>query len=153
MCWPPGCRSSIHDHAASSCWVVLVEGEVVEVSYALPKMDLAFSKVEMENPSGAVGRCGRLQKLGESVLSEAGGHPGGYVNNDLGIHAIENRRDTVAYTLHVYAPGLKRMRIFTEEGRVKVVDVPGWGADAERRTECIVAEPMVDADWWNSLEQ
>ena len=44
---------------------------------------------------------------------------GTYANNEIGIHRVENRTDKLACTLHVYAPPLRRMRIFDEAtGRV-----------------------------------
>ena len=52
-------------------------------------------------------------------LSTEGGVTGTYANNEIGIHRVENRTDKLACTLHVYAPPLRRMRIFDEAtGRV-----------------------------------
>jgi len=159
MCWPPGCKSSIHDHEESSCWVVLVEGSAVEVKFALPKLDRQFLKMESLNPASAVGRCGPLQRLGETVMEDVGGHPGGYVNNDVGIHRVENRSDKPAYTLHVYAPGLRKMRIFSEAGEVRTVIVPPWrdaaGSEVKgeyhacQHTDC--KHELVEADAWNMM--
>jgi cysteine dioxygenase len=157
MCWPAGCKSSIHDHEESSCWVALVEGTAVEVKFALPKLDRQFLKMESVNPRCAAGRCGPLQRLGETEMRDAGGHPGGYVNNDIGIHRVENRSDKPAYTLHVYAPGLRKMRIFSEAGEVRTVMVPPWkdatGGDVKgeyhvyQETDC--KQEVVEPDKWN----
>ena len=38
-----------------------------------------------------------------------------YANNDLCLHRIENRSDKLACTLHVYAPPLRKMRIYAED--------------------------------------
>ena len=35
----------------------------------MPAVDAQFMKAEMENPSGAVGRCGPLRKLRETHIS------------------------------------------------------------------------------------
>lgn len=122
MCWPPHCQSAIHSHEASSCWVVLVEGSVVEVQYNTPKLDKKFLAAEMKCPTGAVGRCTKLRVINEAVLSEEG-VTASYANDDIGVHRIENRSDRPAYTLHVYAPGLKKMKIFKESGEVSVFTV------------------------------
>mmetsp|Transcript_32898 Transcript_32898/g.48028 ORF Transcript_32898/g.48028 Transcript_32898/m.48028 type:complete len:391 (-) Transcript_32898:272-1444(-) len=122
MCWPPHCKSAIHSHESSSCWVVLVEGSVVEVQYNSPKLDIKFIQAEMKNPTGAVGRCTKLRVINEAILSE-NGVTSSYANDDIGVHRIENRSDKPAYTLHVYAPGLKKMKIFKESGEVSVFTV------------------------------
>jgi len=142
MAWPPHCQSSIHDHAESSCWVALVEGEVVEVQYRLPKLDRYFQHLEYSSPTGAVGRSTRLIRTSEATLScDTLGTA--YVNNDEGIHRVENRTDKPAYTLHIYAPGLRKMRIFQtlENGgtKVAVAIVPPWTSkDGE----------LINSDYW-----
>ena len=122
MCWPPGSVSPIHDHSESSCWVALVGGCVHEVQYAMPKFDRKFIEGEMKNPTGAVGRCGKLRVTGVSEMSERG-ITSTYANNDIGLHRVENRSDEPAYTLHVYAPGLRKMRLFAESGEVGIYTV------------------------------
>ena len=101
MCWPPHCKSAIHSHENSSCWVSIVEGSVVEVQFTTPKLDKKFIAEEMKNPTGAVGRCSKLRVINEAALSEDG-ITSTYANDDIGVHRIENRSDTPAYTLHVY---------------------------------------------------
>ena len=74
---------------------------------------------EMSNPTGAVGRCGKLKPIGvttlghgEDMISVA------YTNNERGVHAIKNCTGLPAITLHVYAPGLRKMRLFKGQGEV-----------------------------------
>jgi hypothetical protein len=119
MCWPAQSQSSIHDHDESSCWVVVVEGCVHEKLFALPQLDRKFIETEMQNPTGAVGRCGKLRLISDNIL-EPGGITNTYANNDLGVHRVENHTNEPAYTLHVYAPPLKKMKIFSESGNVSV---------------------------------
>eukprot|EP01062_Namystynia_karyoxenos_P017838 TRINITY_DN1660_c0_g2_i1.p1 TRINITY_DN1660_c0_g2~~TRINITY_DN1660_c0_g2_i1.p1 ORF type:complete len:411 (+),score=121.97 TRINITY_DN1660_c0_g2_i1:96-1235(+) len=122
MCWPPHSQSSIHCHDQSSCWVRIVEGEVWEVQYEIPQLDRKFIEAQMENPTGAIGRCGRLKELGDTRLSP-GGRTCAYVNNTIGVHRVENRSDQPAYTLHCYAPGLRKMKLFRESGAVTIATV------------------------------
>ena len=119
MCWPPHSTSSIHDHEEASCWVTLVSGRVHEVQYAMPTFDRKFVQSQMRNPTGAVGRCGPLRVTSVSELS-AHGSSSTYANNEIGLHRVENRTDQPAYTLHVYAPGLRKMTIFKECGSVSI---------------------------------
>ena len=119
MCWPPGCKSTIHDHDASSCWVRVVEGTVHEVQYQLPKLDRKFLDAEQKDPFTVIGHCGNLKVITVTELDK-GNVNGTYANNDIGIHRLENRTSTLACTLHIYAPSLKKMKIFSEDGFVHV---------------------------------
>eukprot|EP00729_Bicosta_minor_P015503 gene15503-32884_t len=101
MCWPPHSKSAIHDHDASSCFVLQVEGTIHEVQYAIPALDKTFLAREMKDPTGAVGRCGALRELSTTVMRTGNVQ---YANNELALHRVENRSDEPAFTLHVYAP-------------------------------------------------
>ncbi|CAD7957567.1 unnamed protein product [Amoebophrya sp. A25] len=123
MCWPAHSVSSIHCHDESSCWVVAVGGEVVEVQYAQPKLDRKFLEAEARNPRQALGRCAPLRKLSETTLGFDAVRVG-YANQEIALHRIENRTDEPAYTMHIYAPGLEKIRIFQECGTVSVAVMP-----------------------------
>ena len=157
MCWPAGCMSSIHGHDASSCWVNVVEGNVYEVQYAMPRLDKKFLESERSDPRNAVGHCGKLKVVNVAQLS-TGGVVGTYANNEVGIHRVENRTNKLACTLHVYAPPLRKMRIFTEDGRCHVhvakanLDSAAGGGGTIMgpeghlgRTNC----DQIDVDSWN----
>mmetsp|Transcript_17340 Transcript_17340/g.43805 ORF Transcript_17340/g.43805 Transcript_17340/m.43805 type:complete len:368 (+) Transcript_17340:245-1348(+) len=155
MCWPPGCVSAIHSHDESSCWVALVEGEVYEVQYTMPKMDIQFIEKEMKNPTGAVGRCTRLRVIGETKLSQDTAS-GAYANDEIGVHRIENRSDKPAFTLYVYAPGLRKMKIFKETGQVSVFSVAQvsymseYGSKTGNWTTTTHPDGILDIQAWNS---
>lgn len=123
MCWPAGTKSSIHCHDESSCWVSSVEGQVVEVQYQLPKLDRAFFKQSWKDPTGAVGRCGPLKVTNVVTLGLPDTPMDTYANNEIGIHRIENRTDQPAITLHVYAPRLRKMKVFREVGDHSIATV------------------------------
>lgn len=179
MCWPARSKSSIHCHDRSSCWVVLVEGEVVEVQFAMPKLDLKFLQAEMKDPSGAVGRCGPLKLLKETkmgfdadllssstpasdldgpegvIRAKGSGITTTYANNDIGIHRVENRTDAPACTLHIYAPGLRKLKTFKESGDVAtalmtVASCPSLTSDCGSMTG-MHSNPdgILDVERWN----
>lgn len=120
MCWPPGSKSTIHDHDESSCWVAVAEGSVHEVQYSLPRFDRKFTEAEHRDPATAIGHCGKLRIVSESCLDTCGSVTSTYANNEIGIHRVENRTDKLACTLHIYAPPLRKMRVFDESGNVRV---------------------------------
>jgi hypothetical protein len=96
--------------------------------------------------------------LNEAVLTEDG-VTGSYANDDIGVHRIENRSNQPAYTLHVYAPGLKKMKIFKESGEVSVFTVGAipymseggtltgqWGEDTN-------PDGVLDIAAWNTAQE
>ena len=52
-----------------------------------------------------------------------GGVTTAYANNDIALHRVENRTDAPAFTLHIYAPGLRKIKLFRECGEVSVCTV------------------------------
>ena len=81
-----------------------------------------------------------------------------YANNDIGLHRVENRSQQPAYTLHVYAPGLRKMHIFKEVkdgGIVSVATVPIMSADGVRTGEWSPStdpDGVIDVEAWNSVD-
>jgi len=161
MCWPAHSASSIHCHDDSSCWVTAVEGEVHEVQYNLPTVDRRFARSEMQNPSGAVGRCGALRVSNTARLGAPASAKQTYANNEVGIHRIENRTAEPAISLHVYAPRLRKMRIFQEgdngesSGLVTVAAVSYTSEGGKRTAEWgpdVDPDGVLDVSAWNAME-
>jgi cysteine dioxygenase len=147
MCWPAGSQSTIHDHDSSSCWVTVVEGSVHEVQYALPRLDKQFLEAEQRHPATAVGHCGELKVVNVAMLDASGGVTGTYANNDIGIHRVENRTNEMACTLHVYAPPLRKMKVFDMESglvRVHVAESRNCGLFCS-----LPDEGLFDVEAWN----
>eukprot|EP00936_MAST-01D_sp_MAST-1D-sp1_P001996 g1996.t1 len=155
MHWPAGSRSTIHDHEDSSCWVNIVDGSVHEVQYAVPRLDRKFLEAEARDPATATGHCGPLKQLSVTQL-DTHGCVHTYANNDIGLHRVENRTDAPAATLHVYAPPLKKMRIYTEDGRVRVHVASTRCCDEllehdpGASSSCVSSECIFDVDAWNN---
>ena len=90
--------SPIHDHAGSSCWVKVLQGQLREVRY------------EYRNADDAERRGKKL-----AVLSDRTFEPESvaYINDTQGVHAMGNpNSDSVTVTLHVYAPPYVICRMF-----------------------------------------
>lgn len=92
LCWRPGQRSPIHDHAGSSCGVKVIRGEAIETYFD-------------RTPDGHV------YAVSSRTLSE-GGVCG---SQDADMHQVSNLqavgRDLI--TLHVYSPPLVKMGIYS----------------------------------------
>ena len=147
--------SSIHDHEESSCWVNIVDGCVHEVQYAVPRLDRKFLEAETRDPATATGRCGQLKPLSATEL-KCDGCVHTYANNDIGLHRVENRTDKPAATLHVYAPPLRKMRIYQEDGRVRVHVASArccdevLDRDPGASANCVGSECIFDVEAWNN---
>ena len=102
--------------------------------------------MEKVNPCEAKGSCGKLKVISTAKLA-TGGVQSTYANNDIGIHRVENRTDKLACTLHVYAPPLKKMRIYNEETRAVWVYVAS--ANCNGNNENLCNAPVFDVDAWN----
>lgn len=157
MCWPPGAKSSIHCHDGSSCWVAQVEGAVHEVQYVEPAYDKNFVASQLKDPTGAVGACGELRVLNVQPLGLANTPTTAYTNNSIGLHRIENRTDRPAITLHVYAPRLRKMKIFREnaDGTAQVtVAAMTYMSEAGEKTglwgKHTDPDGVIDTAAWNS---
>ncbi len=83
LCWKPGQASPIHDHAGSSCAVLVVEGRATETCYARSPCGLLVPRRSRWHSAGAVLGC-----RGRCVHQLANLEPEG--------------RDLI--TLHVYSP-------------------------------------------------
>lgn len=94
LVWVPGQRSAIHDHKESSCWMRILQGELTEKRY-----------VEVPTPEGS-----RL----ELVAAKAAKSPDVlYIDNDRGVHAIENTGAVTALSLHLYSPPITECRVWS----------------------------------------
>lgn len=157
MCWPPNSESAIHCHDNSSCWVALVHGEVSEIQYSIPVLDRAFIQSELENPTGAMGRCSKLRVVNETKLSMCG-LTTAYASNDIALHKVVNRSLTEpAYTLHIYAPGIRKMKLFKESGSVTVGTVASVaytsidGILSNKDAQEIHPDGIINLEAWNSF--
>lgn len=92
LCWDKGAKTPIHDHNGQDCWVYQVEGSAVETRFDVE--DTEFSNPEEIN-------------LEEGKLT--------YMHDRMGFHSIENRSNSKAMTLHIYANPIDECKVFNEE--------------------------------------
>lgn len=88
--WKSRQRSPLHNHKGSACVVRVLKGTATEISYA-------------RSPSGMLFPVGSCQFCEGDVISSF----------DEDIHQMTNLENGDLVTLHVYAPGLKAMEIFS----------------------------------------
>ena len=95
LCWGPGQRSPIHDHAGQRCWMAVLDGEVRESMFRVA----AGAHTGLAN--GPVRTVGRGQVA--------------FVVDDLGWHRIESHNHAPAVTLHLYSRPIRECSVFDED--------------------------------------
>lgn len=93
VCWKPGQRTPIHDHRASSCAFLVVEGAATEIRYDIDD-------------------AGLLAGAHEPAVRERG-----YIcaSWDADIHEVVNHTARDLITLHIYSPALSQVHIYCRE--------------------------------------
>uniref|UniRef100_A0A7S0RLT4 Cysteine dioxygenase n=1 Tax=Chlamydomonas leiostraca TaxID=1034604 RepID=A0A7S0RLT4_9CHLO len=130
ICWAPGQVSRVHNHAGSHCWLTAIQGAVEENHYVsdatcsgsnTPRADkpIVPNVVHTETP------CPLLTHTHHATL-----HPPatGYINDHMGLHSV-GCGDGVAegaVTLHLYAPPIKRVKLYEPDADRVLIRVPGF---------------------------
>lgn len=103
ICFGPGQRTSIHDYDSAHAYVRPVLGEVVEERFRLD----ASGRPELV----------RTTSLHSGIISHLGGGDS--------IHRFENVGDGRAMTLNLYAPPLRKWRVYDERSGSSSTRPPG----------------------------
>jgi len=78
LCWNPGQGSSFHSHPSKGCLVKILEGRLDD---------------ELKSENGD-------SKFGSYLANQVF-----YISDEMGEHRVFNAQDTIAISLHLYAPG------------------------------------------------
>ena len=97
LCWNPGQRSPIHDHARQRCWMAVLDGAVRETIY-------------QGEPEGSLGLTrGPVRNFERGSVA--------YIVDDIGWHRIEPSGPAPAVTLHLYSRPIRECRVYDEATR------------------------------------
>ena len=98
ICWKPGDESPVHSHDDQRCWVYQVDGNMTESRYKLDENETLNEYYKKE--------------LGPGSLS--------FMEDKMGYHALRNRSNQNAMTLHLYISPIDNCQVFnTSEERFK----------------------------------
>jgi len=114
LCWNEGQASQIHDHADSHCFMKMLQGELSEIRYEWPK-----SKDVISNSDASISSTDDKEtnltgdELKEMGRAKMGLNDVRYINDNLGLHRVENLSHTDgAISLHLYCPPFNSCSIF-----------------------------------------
>jgi cysteine dioxygenase len=130
LVWLPGQVSRIHDHAGSNCYMVVLEGEVYEKRFLQVDNDDNLVS-EGKCPTPVPGKCPTLREIRSSIL-----HFGevSHIHDQEGVHLVGNNSSTPSITLHVYAPPIKRVKVFDPSSNETLFRTPGFFSVHGRKT-------------------
>ena len=112
LCWDRGQESPIHDHAGSSCFMKILEGELHEVRY------------DASNPS----------RLALKTITQMREEQVAYIDDTQGVHKMVNpSTERGAISLHIYIPPYVKCSIFNlAEGTRRLVDMAASNAYTDK---------------------
>lgn len=104
LCWNISQMTPIHNHPESQCFFKLLQGEIHERSYEIPKKN----------------KPRKMKEIGTMLYNKIG--ETGYIDDGMGVHLVENLSPSeVCVTMHLYAPVYKNVRCYDERtGKVEV---------------------------------
>ncbi len=125
LCWDRGQESPIHDHAGSSCFMKILEGELHEVRY------------DARNPS----------KLNLKTITQLREEEVAYIDDTQGVHKMVNpSAEKGAISLHIYIPPYVKCSIFNlTEGSSRLVDMAASNAYTDKPFTPLQMEATGDA--------
>lgn len=129
LCWKKGQGSRVHNHAESHGWLMPLAGTMEESKF-LP------SEVTSERPADAPALPGVLNAttpcpgLTHTGTARIGPGDVAYINDSQGLHAVRCPDDCPSaeggITLHLYAPPIRRVKLYEPESNRVVNRTPGF---------------------------
>lgn len=95
VCWRPGQGTPIHDHRASSCAFLIIEGAATETRFDL-------------DDAGCLGREHPPARRAPGYICASW---------DADVHEVVNDTPDDLITLHIYSPALTQVQIYSRETR------------------------------------
>merc|ERR1712088_311829 len=116
LCWNISQMTPIHNHPESQCFFKLLQGELQERTYEMPKKN----------------KSKRMKETG-SVLHNKIGQTG-YIDDGMGVHLVENLSPSEpCVTLHLYAPAYKNVNCYDERtGKVETHGITNYSIKGVR---------------------
>lgn len=99
VCWSPGQESPIHNHAGSNCWMGVLDGDVEEVHFDLPR-----------DGAPPVQRHARTYRRGQVA----------FIRDEIALHLVRSAAPAPAASLHLYSRPIQACQLYCPEtGRVE----------------------------------
>jgi len=90
ICWNSGASTPVHAHDEQRCWVYQVDGKTNEVRYKQNEVGDLVSSHRAELTPGSLS----------------------YMHDEMGYHALVNKSETTAMSLHLYVSPIDSCQVF-----------------------------------------
>jgi len=101
--WTGGQGSAVHDHACNGCVYIILDGELTEELFSSPgSPGRVTHSIARDSSDKLELKTSRVLKKGQV----------GYIHNKIGYHAITNKTDKTAVSLHIYSPPNHKTKYF-----------------------------------------
>ncbi|PRW56884.1 cysteine dioxygenase [Chlorella sorokiniana] len=133
ICWKQGQASRVHNHAQSHCWLNVLSGGVEELRYTTGDTPEGVEPAVAPRLPGVISASAPCPLLMPAGVGKVG--PGGtaYINDTIALHAVrcddaacEAAGEEGAVSLHVYAPPIRRVKLYEQEENRVTVRAPGF---------------------------
>lgn len=95
LCWNGGQSSPIHNHAGQNCWMTVLEGEIEEVQYSVPRPAHSGPLVPNSTRSYLPGKVT-------------------FINDDIALHLIRPMHGRRGASLHLYSRPIETCTLYDE---------------------------------------
>ncbi|KAL4442132.1 hypothetical protein ABPG77_011393 [Micractinium sp. CCAP 211/92] len=153
ICWKKGQASRIHNHAQSHCWLNVLSGGVEELRFTTGDSPVEAGPTLAPRLPGVIAATSPCPLLVSAGINKVAPGQSAYINDSLGLHAVRCDDDACgvpgaeegAVSLHIYAPPIRRVRLYEPEADRVVVRAPGF-----RTIRGVEEEEMEDASLLSS---
>ncbi|EFN58340.1 hypothetical protein CHLNCDRAFT_142389 [Chlorella variabilis] len=123
ICWGRGQQSRVHNHANSHCWLNVLSGEVEELRYSTGTTPVHVEPAVAPRLPGVISATTPCPLLVPTGVSR--------INDSMGLHAVRCPDDACcegegSISLHIYAPPIRRVRLYEPEDDRVVTRAPGF---------------------------
>lgn len=153
ICWKKGQASRIHNHAQSHCWLNVLSGGVEELRFTTGDSPVEAGPTLAPRLPGVIAATSPCPMLVSAGINKVGPGESAYINDSLGLHAVRcddgacggPGAEEGAVSLHIYAPPIRRVKLYEPEADRVVVRAPGF-----RTIRGVAEEEMEDASLLSS---
>ncbi|KAI7837288.1 hypothetical protein COHA_008902 [Chlorella ohadii] len=133
ICWKKGQASRVHNHAQSHCWLNVLSGGVEELRFTTGDTPVGAEPAVAPRLPGVISAHAPCPLLTPAGVGKVGLGGTAYINDTIALHAVrcddaacDAAGEEGAVSLHVYAPPIRRVKLYEQEENRVTVRAPGF---------------------------
>ncbi|PSC69833.1 cysteine dioxygenase [Micractinium conductrix] len=153
ICWKKGQASRVHNHGSSHCYLTVLSGGVEELRFTTGDTPLESEPTLAPRLPGVIAATSPCPLLLPDGVNHVCVGTTAYINDSMGLHAVRcddaacggPGAEEGAVSLHIYAPPIRRVRLYEPEADRVVTRAPGF-----RTIRGVEEEDQMDASLLSS---